>query len=819
MIESKPTGLPTTVWYYTKIVFRALFMNAPTQQAGGDASRLDSRLQEVVDGLEKSASIDPDALFLLAEMNFYGNFSHPRRTRKAFELYSELVERDGNATAQHMVGLLYATGIGDAVSVDQAKAQLYYTFAAEQGEVKAEMTLAHRYHMGIGTVKSCERAVEYYKRVADKSMDWWLSGPPGGHLIQRSAWRWVDEAGGPYGEGASWSSSGPFAADKNAIYTSFDNMLEYLDMRERQGDFSASLQLGKHFYEPPRGYKRNLKKARQQFSKVAFQYWGKDGKVKEKVPKGIEKTAAKAAAYIGRMFLRGEGMEQNFERAVTWFKRGVDSGDAFAQYHMGLMYRDGLGVPKDGKRASTYLKAASEQSLGIAQSALGVLFLDQGDLDTASRYFELAKNAGVMEAFYYLAEMSHQGHGRQQNCQHATTYYKIVAEKAEVLHSAFSEANSAYEYKDYERAFIASIMAAEQGFENAQANVAFLLDQRTSVVSIPLLSFSIFSNPLSGVPEGQRSKLLTNPRLAQVYYTRSAHQQNIDSLIKAGDYHSLGIGTPTRTVPVKSNKSSSSIEAMYSCYSTAAEHPNAAQALWNMGWMHENGIGSVEQDFHMAKRYYDLAYEMNKEAYLPVKLALLRLRTRSWWNGVSGGKVKSMEDDGEEERKKRPKSFMEWLNRFLDAAEEINAQEYAALQQQEGDDGLDHVAYGEPGMPGGDAEYLYSTGPPREAGQGDDVYDDIDDGLLESLVIIGLAGVLAILVYARQQRQRARRAQERWEAGQGHGDANNGGQLQQGQPIGVGDVGQAQGAGENGGFFPNPGDPEYQNWVAGGVGH
>ena len=53
MIESKPTGLPTTVWYYTKIVFRALFMNAPTQQAGGDASRLDSRLQEVVDGLEK----------------------------------------------------------------------------------------------------------------------------------------------------------------------------------------------------------------------------------------------------------------------------------------------------------------------------------------------------------------------------------------------------------------------------------------------------------------------------------------------------------------------------------------------------------------------------------------------------------------------------------------------------------------------------------------------------------------------------------------------------------------------------------------------
>lgn len=820
LIDAKTVSLPNTIWHYLKIIFRALFMNVPAQHTNKEGDKLSPKLQEAVDGLRKVAPFDSDAIFLLAEMNFYGNFSHPRRPHQALELYSELAARDGNATAYHMMGLIHATGIGGAVAIDQAAAQLYYTFAAEQGETRAEMTLAHRFHAGIGTPKMCDRSVEYYKRVADKAMDWWLSGPPGGHTISRDAYRWVEEAGGAYGEGASWTSSGPFAADRNTIYASFDNVLEFLDMRERSGDYAASLTLGKHFYEPPRGFRRNLKKARSQFMKIAVSYWLRDGKTNPKAPKGIEKTAARAAAYIGRMFLRGEGTEQNFEKAITWFKRGITSGDAFAQYHLGLMYRDGLGLPKDGNRAAVYFKAASEQQLGIAQSALGVLFLDQGDLDTAGRYFELAKNAGVMEGFYYLAEFVNQGLGRQQNCQHAATMYKIVAERAETLHSAFGEANSAYERGDPERAFIASLMAAEQGYEAAQANVAFLLDERTSVVKAAV--FPIFSNPLESVSPAKRTKVLTNPFLAQVYYTRSAHQQNIDSLIKAGDYHSFGIGTPSKTLPVASNKTTASLEAMYSCYSTAAEHPNAAQALWNMGWMHENGIGTVEQDFHMAKRYYDLALEMNKEAYLPVKLALLRLRARSWWNGISGGKVKPMEDDDEEEREKRPKSLGEWLARFLDAAVEMDAQEYAALQQQgEYGDELDHIAYGEPGMPGGDNEYWYTGGNRNEGEGGDDFYSDLDDGLLESLVIIALAGALAMLVYVRQQRQRDARERERQAAAQ----ANPAAQAVQAAAAAAaaqaqaGALAQQQGPGQNGGFFPNPGDPEYQQWVAGGVGH
>lgn len=43
------------------------------------------------------------------------------------------------------------------------------------------------------------------------------------------------------------------------------------------------------------------------------------------------------------------------------------------------------------------------------------------------------------------------------------------------------------------------------------------------------------------------------------------------------------------------------------------------------------------QDFHLAKRHYDLAYITNSEAYLPVLLSLVKLHIRSIWHTLMGG--------------------------------------------------------------------------------------------------------------------------------------------------------------------------------------
>jgi SEL1 protein len=627
----KKSGLLGSSAYYAKEIFVLLFMNAPPQQellkSSSQPRKLSQPLAQAVRLLEEAAARkNPDALFTLAEMNFYGNFTHPRNYSEAFRRYHELATLDGNSSAQHMVGFMYATGIGGAVKQDQARAMLYHTLAAEDGHVRSEMTIAYRHSAGIATPRNCAEAVHYYKEVAKKAMAYIRSGPPGGYATTRESFKIADEQGGVYGEGASASSSGQNAKINSVnsdAYSSLEDVVEYMDLQARKGDARASFNLAKLNYDGSRASERDLPAAKKRFLELARMYWTKEGKTRSNVPPSTERLAAKAAGYLGRMFLRGEGMAQNFDIAKTWFKRGIEHGDALSQYSMGLMHLNGLGVPENAVRAAELFAAAADQDLAIAQVRLGALFLDQGDVSTAIKYFELAARHGHLEAYYFLAELTHNGVGRDKSCPVAAAYYKIVAEKAEFTSTSFPEANAAYAKGDLETALVNYMMAAEQGFEVGQANVAYLLDQVKPRFTLnSLLPFA-----------KQQTSLAGDANLALIYWTRSAEQKNVDSMVKMGDYYLAGLGT------------SADAEKAAQCYQAAAETMQSAQANWNLGWMHENGIG-MDQDFHLAKRHYDLALENNpREAYLPVVLALYKLRLRSWWNTLTGGAVKSIQDE------------------------------------------------------------------------------------------------------------------------------------------------------------------------------
>jgi SEL1 protein len=703
-----------------------------------------------------------------------------------------------------MLGFMYATGIGDAVEPDQSKALMYHRFAAEAGNTRSEMTLAFRYHVGIGAPRNCDQVVHYYKRVADKAIEYYRSGPPGGHTMPREASRWADEEGGVYGEGASVSSSGPNANQNNQhsnTEASLEDVIEYFDLMSKKGELKATFSLGKMHYDGARTLPRDFRKAMKYFRAVTRLYWNKDGSILPNHLTGIDKVAAKAAGYIGTMYLRGEGVERNFDNAAMWFKRGIARGDALCHHSLGLMYLHGYGLPQDAYRASLHFKAAAEEDFPAAETRLGALFLDQGDIDTATKYFDLAARYGWMEAFYYLAEIANSGIGRERHCGMASAYYKMVAEKAESIHSSFAESNAAYANGDKETAFIGSLMAAEQGYEYAQANVAYLLDEQRTVLSLSSLL------PSSEKP---RPSLLRNAALALIYWTRSARQSNVDSLVKMGDYYLNGIGT--KPDPDKAA----------TCYHTAAEAHHSAQAYWNLGWMHENGV-AVEQDFHIAKRYYDLALETNQEAYLPVKLSLIKLRIRDFWDRITNGNVNPIQDEAGECNnllknfpfkleigpltqcclETRPaRTFKEWIITFLENDDEEEARYQAQLYGQR-EDGNEILTGGSTGRRAENDRRNEDTG------YYDELDLDIDESLLEGLVIVALAATLLILVYVRQQRNRQRE------------NANNAGAAPAaGRQVPNNNINNNNNNDNNDrGLFPQPGQPEFRQWVAGGIGH
>lgn len=91
----------------------------------------------------------------------------PMNATKAFERYQQHAELTGNATSQAMLGFFYSTGYGD-VPVDQARALLYYTFAAIGGDQGAEMALGYRYWMGVSVSEDCMLALDWYESAAER---------------------------------------------------------------------------------------------------------------------------------------------------------------------------------------------------------------------------------------------------------------------------------------------------------------------------------------------------------------------------------------------------------------------------------------------------------------------------------------------------------------------------------------------------------------------------------------------------------------------------------------------------------------------------
>ena len=69
-------------------------------------------------------------------------------------------------------------------------------------------------------------------------------------------------------------------------------------------------------------------------------------------------------------------------------------------------------------------------------------------------------------------------------------------------------------------------------------------------------------------------------------------------------------------------------------YQNAADRSQSPQAMFNLAYMYERGLG-FKQDRHLAKRFYDMAVQTNPDAYLPVTLALVRLRLESYMETTS----------------------------------------------------------------------------------------------------------------------------------------------------------------------------------------
>lgn len=482
----------------------------------------------------------------------------------AYDLYKRYLDLTSDAHAQFVVGFFHATGVG-GVERDQGLATLYYTFAALQGHKPAQMAMGHRYWAGIGVkevrpvlfeqadVQDCLAALDFYESAGKKAYNAYVDGPPGGETLPLSPSRISDRLGGVFGPHASWSLTGfnVHHMTVKAIHAlargeSEPEILEYLRYNSDRGQMRYTWRLGHHYYTGsvfPHGsggvssgaeeigeIPQSFDEARKHFHRVARLMWpvdfepdGKPGmrkQMSEERKRELNDPAMVAAAFLGRMYLRGEGVKQDFKLARLWYERSATLGDRESHNGLGILFRDGLGVKKDMEKAFKYFQTAAGLDLPDAEINIGKMLLAKGDSLRASQYFIHALQHGSpFEAFYHLAGLhSASAHapldkgGTPGACGVAVGYYKLVSEVGAWDEDYIGEANRAWGRGEEDKALLGWWLAAEMGSEIGQNNVAFMLNRGSTH----------FGKPIPADTE-------------LMLWTRSAAQGNADAMVMVGD--------------------------------------------------------------------------------------------------------------------------------------------------------------------------------------------------------------------------------------------------------------------------------------------
>ncbi|OAD21456.1 TPR repeat protein [Candidatus Thiomargarita nelsonii] len=78
---------------------------------------------------------------------------------------------------------------------------------------------------------------------------------------------------------------------------------------------------------------------------------------------------------LGVMYENGEGVTENNQEAVKWYRKAANQGYAGAQCNLGVMYAQGKGVGENKQEAIKWFRKAANQGLDRAQYNLKIITL------------------------------------------------------------------------------------------------------------------------------------------------------------------------------------------------------------------------------------------------------------------------------------------------------------------------------------------------------------------------------------------------------------------------------------------------------------
>ena len=184
---------------------------------------------------------------------------------------------------------------------------------------------------------------------------------------------------------------------------------------------------------------------------------------------------------------KGQGVAQNYQHALNWYKKAAQQRHVQAQFALGSLYKTGRDktILVDGHRASFWFRRAAMQQYAPAQYELGHLYHYgaqnfEKDIQKAIIWYERAAQNNHIVAQYDLGLLYYLGNEIKQDRKQSLFWLKKAADKNHVqaqwlMGKAYFDKNR--DQFDPKEAFFWFEKAAKQNHANAQFELSQMYRQ------------------------------------------------------------------------------------------------------------------------------------------------------------------------------------------------------------------------------------------------------------------------------------------------------------------------------------------------------
>jgi hypothetical protein len=120
-------------------------------------------------------------------------------------------------------------------------------------------------------------------------------------------------------------------------------------------------------------------------------------------------TDAEEQWILGQRYEIGDGVPQNDETAVYWYRKSAEQGNPEGQWQLGLMYEFGEGLPENKKEAAKWYRKSAEQNDATGQYFLAYAYKEGKGVPQnfieARAWFSLSKSNGDEDAEGKMSEL------------------------------------------------------------------------------------------------------------------------------------------------------------------------------------------------------------------------------------------------------------------------------------------------------------------------------------------------------------------------------------------------------------------------------